>query len=193
MFKALLGSVLVFCLGAQPVNADAVYRIELAADNTMSSCAIVGDGSGLISVHMFMIGTEATTGVQFAAYIPSCWAGVTWLGDVLSEPWLTLGTTQDAGGLSIAFTVCRPLPIYLGAINFFGVASGTCCEFPVTRPMTLSTKYPAWATVLGVDCSFEGYPGTGGRVLVNANESCPCEQPLAVEESTWGRVKALYR
>jgi hypothetical protein len=35
--------------------------------------------------------------------------------------------------------------------------------------------------------------GVGATAIVNPDLSCPCESPpVAVEETTWGRVKALY-
>jgi len=32
-----------------------------------------------------------------------------------------------------------------------------------------------------------------GKVTINETENCPCDPPVAVEETTWGRVKAFYR
>jgi hypothetical protein len=190
MKRVLFVVLTVLCFGVAAANADPGYRVEFSGDNAMSSCALANNGVGLTSIHMFMIGGASTTGVLFSAYIPACWGGSTWLGDVLAEPWLTIGTTQDAIGLTIAFGECRSLPLYLGAINFFGVAGASCCEFPVTH----ATAWDDHTTpALGVDCTFLGWEASGGRVIVNADASCPCQQPLAIEQSTWGAVKALYR
>jgi hypothetical protein len=186
MFAIIAAAVLCFGVTA---HAQAMYSVEVAADNTLSSCAIAGDGSGLVSVHVFLTGSAGTTAVIFGAYVPSCWAGATWLGDNLAEPWLTLGTTQSPGGLSIAFGECRSLPIYLGHITFAGVPSEVCCALFAGAP----ADFLDYDTAVVVDCAFDDHDASGSRVLLNADSSCPCQQPLAVQESTWGRVKALYR
>lgn len=189
MKRFLIAAFLTLCIAAA-ASADPVYRVEFSGDNAMTTCTLAGNGVGPTSIHAFLIGPTGTTAVLFAAYIPACWSGATWLGDVLAEPWLTLGTTQEDGGLSVAFGECRSLPLYLGTVNFFGVAGSPCCEFPVTHP-TVWQNFATPAQV--VDCDFTEHDASGGRVIVNADSSCPCDQPLAAEESTWGRVKALYR
>lgn len=170
------------------VAAAQSYHVELSADNSLASCAIAGDGGGLVQVHMFLTGSDPTSAVTFGAYIPACWNGATWLGDVLSEPWLVLGSTQDPYGIVIAFTECRSLPIYLGYMNVYGVPASSCCELTAG-----GTSNGFYETPVGVRCDFVEVPASGGRVLINANSSCPCDQPLATEQSTWGRVKSLYR
>jgi hypothetical protein len=188
MKRAILATLLVLGMGAS-ANADPLYRVELSADNGFTSCALAGDGSGLVAVHVFLTGSENSTGVAFGLAIPSCWSGATWLGDVLADAdWLALGSTQDPYGWSIAFTECHPLPIYLGYVNFAGVPSSPCCDLLVTGPVPTLTH-----NVGAVDCAFHEHDAETGRLIINANDTCPCQQPLATKETTWGRVKSLYR
>ena len=190
MKRVLLVALTALCFAVSAANADPLYRVEFSGDNAMTTCTLAGNGVGVTAIHVFLLGSEGATAVLFGADIPACWGGTTWLGDVLAEPWLSIGTTQEPLGLSIAFGECRSLPLYLGSINFVGVAGSSCCEFPVTHP----TAWDNFATpAQAVDCVFEDWDASGGRVIVNANTTCLCEQPLAVEESTWGRVKSLYR
>lgn len=174
----------IFATAASAQN----YRIELSADNAMSSCAIAGDGSGLVDVHVFLTGGGSSTGMVMGLAIPACWSGATWLGDVAAEPWLQLGDSQHTVGWNLAFGECRALPLYIGHISFAGVPSSPCCEVVVTPAS------PGPSGMQGaVDCTFDAYVAVPGRVLLNATSSCPCDQPLASEQSTWGRVKSLYR
>jgi len=46
------------------------------------------------------------------------------------------------------------------------------------------------ANVFWTDCNFQQRVGTGGTLYIA--QDCPGDD-LAVEQSTWGRVKALYR
>jgi hypothetical protein len=45
-------------------------------------------------------------------------------------------------------------------------------------------------TPVYMDCSGNPNPATGGRAYIGSEDVC---EPLAIESSTWGRVKALYR
>lgn len=47
----------------------------------------------------------------------------------------------------------------------------------------------ACPTVLVADCDFNVIPGTGCRAVINMNETC---DPTPVEDTTWGRVKAMF-
>jgi len=183
----------LIAMGHLPAVAqrDPHYGVKFFADAGGTSCTVDANQPGMVSVHVFHTGSGPSSALLFAAYIPDCWPGAVWLGDVLAEPWLTIGDTQQALGLSIGYGECRPLPLYVGHIDFLA-PGGTpaCCELAVTHP-TSWTYYTE--PVLATDCDFREWRGTGGRVVINANRTCLCEQPLAVHESTWGRVKALYR
>jgi len=188
MKRLILAALLMVLFMAAYASADPIYKVELSGDNALASCAVAGDGGGLVAVHMFLTGTTDVTAVILRAPVPSCWAGAVWVGDQLAEPWLALGDSQADIGLSIAFGECRSLPVYLGYINYFGVPASPCCELYAVGSPTQFNGTPGIA-----NCSFVEYAATGGRVLINADSTCPCQQPLATQQSTWGGVKALYR
>ncbi len=190
MKRMLLAALAVLCIGATVAGA-ANYRVEFSGDNTLSSCALASNGVGPTSVHVFLVGDGGVTAVLFGASIPSCWSGATWIGDQVANPnWLRIGSTQQDLGLSIAFGECLSLPLYLGTVNFFGTTEAPCCAFPVTHPAVWENfSTPAQVA----DCNFYEVDAAGGSVIVTAGPACPCQQALATEQSTWGRVKSLYR
>jgi hypothetical protein len=50
------------------------------------------------------------------------------------------------------------------------------------------------AAIVAVDCSSNILVAIGDDLVTNGDEDCPCfGDPIATEEPTWGRVKALYR
>jgi hypothetical protein len=184
--KALLVA-LVLVAGACGDAFGQFDEVSLWADPLMSSCEIVDPGSGLVQVHMFHTGSQPARAVTFFAPTPQCWEGATWVGDVVASPFQKGGATTHAQGIFINYLDCIQPPIHLGYMNF--VVSGgaqPCCSYPVL-PQTVVGE------VQVAGCDFSERSAVGGTAVVNANSSCRCPRPLAVEASTWGRVKALYR
>ena len=85
-------------------------------------------------------------------------------------------------GVQLNFFDCAALPHYLGVIRYFAFgAVDPCCEYGAT-------------SVELIDCNFDdNYMPPGKKLVMNANDTCRCDQPLAVRVGTWGLVKALYR
>jgi hypothetical protein len=64
--------------------------------------------------------------------------------------------------------------------------SENCCFLGVgTNP--IHDPPGIWA----LDCDLNLVPATGVGAVINPNETCPCFN-VPVEQSTWGKVKALY-
>lgn len=197
--KHLLMAVgVIMLLGASPASAQAPpefggYGVEFYNLDGRNRCAIDATLPGVVEVHVLHTGPGSSTGLLFSAYFPECFPGSTWVADELAEPWVSIGTTQDSFGLSIGYGECRPLPIYVGKMVL--VASGGtahCCRYQATHP-TGWTYFTA--PVLATDCAFVEWTGTAVPVIVNQDPSCLCAAagPVAVEPTTWGRVKSLYR
>jgi hypothetical protein len=203
MKRTLLVALAILCVGALAAGAQS-YKLEFSGNTSVSSCELASGGVGVSSVHVILTGSGGVTALLFGAQIPACWAGTTWIRDNLALPviypssqedpagdfWLAIGDTQDPLGLSIAFRECKELPLYIGTIEFMGAAPAPCCEFAVTHP-PYWTSFSTPAQV--VDCSFNEHDTAGGSVKVSSGPTCPCQHALATEQSTWGRVKALYR
>ena len=176
LIAVILSALIVAGAGAQ------VGKIELYADATMSGCELVDQGTTLMVVHAFYTG-PLSTGVRFIAPKPSCWLGATWVGD--TSTYTAIGNSQT--DWSIAFAACLSAPVHVGQSNYFATGGAEpCCEVV------------AMASLFGfvyTDCWFGEYPLSNGgqKVVINPNESCRCQSPLAIETTTWGGVKSLYR
>jgi len=132
-------------------------------------------------VHMNTTGALAS---QFAAPAPPCMTGVTWLADY-PQYLVAIGNSQQ--GIAIAYGVCSASPIQVLTIQYFASGlSQTCCMYPVIPSMGAPS-----GQIEVVDCSETLLWGSGLTSSVNADETCMCGA-VKVEESTWGRVKAIY-
>ncbi len=187
----LLGTLAVICFGL-PFHASSAEMITLFADAEGTDCSITRSSVGIVEVHMFHVGTGGRTAAHFVAPKPPCWTGATWLADAPNPAYLTLGTTQDDFSIAL-LGQCAELPVYYGKILFLTTRSSPeCCEYKVLPAPTTEIR----GAVVATDCA-QPFPNLlalgGGKATINATPNCPCEPPTAVEESTWGRVKALYR
>lgn len=90
--------------------------------------------------------------------------------------------------LSLAYGGCLTGSIAVLSVNGFG--------FPVPGQVCGVVQVgnvPSQAASLTVDCNFAEIPAGAGKFVFNSDMTCPCIEPNATEESTWGKVKNLYR
>jgi hypothetical protein len=195
--RRLFAAFLVLCL-AHPVLGQ-TEKITLYADAEGSDCSVTDTAPAIVAVYMFHVGSGVRKASRFMAPKPACWTGAVWVGDVIAPDTEHIGSTQgdfavnyNVAGVS-CFNVPRALPIYIGKINYFLTSIGpSCCEYPVLPSpnseipgsvITIVCDNPPFGTLIAIGA---------GKATINENEDCPCNPPLAIEESTWGRVKALY-
>jgi hypothetical protein len=162
--------------------------IGLYADAAATSCNLVSTPASLLQVYIFHMRHTGMTASQFAAPVPDC-LNASWLGD--QGMWPTqIGNSQD--GLSLGYGGCLAAPTYLMLINYFVEGDvDPCCLYPV-----LPDPHRADGEIVGVDCSGNLVVIGGGTAVVNANAGCSCSDggdPVLVEETTWGRIKMMYR
>jgi hypothetical protein len=162
--------------------------IGLYADAAATSCNLVPLAGTLYQVHVIHMRHTGMAGSHFAAPAPDCMNAVH-LGD--QGMWPTqIGNSQD--GLSLGYGGCLTAPTYLMVINYFVEGDvDPCCLYPV-----LPDPHRADGEIVGVDCSPNLVVIGGGTAVVNANSGCMCGDggdPVLVEETTWGRIKMMYR
>jgi len=91
-------------------------------------------------------------------------------------------------GKSMGYGTCKTGVIYILAINYFVQGtSPACCLYPV-----LPAPFNLHGEVEAMDCDFNLVTEIGLVSTINADGTCPCGYPVAVEETTWGAVKALF-
>ena len=171
-------------------------RIDLYTDANRTACELSDQSPSVHLIYMVLSGNASSTGVRFYAPKPECWLGATWLGDVITQG-AQIGDSQS--DWSIAFAACKPLPFLFGHEAYFATGSGlSCCQIFAQDPGPLPNPGPAGGFIqrfVWTDCEFASHPLQldSQKVVINPDNSCRCQNPLAAEPSTWGRVKSLYR
>jgi hypothetical protein len=189
--RTLLIVALSALVWASPVLAQ--DRIELYADASRASCEIAEPTSPpIVQVHVFVTGTMAVNGARFTAPKPDCWVGATWLGDALAPGVGGLGNSQSDWSLAwyLGMGGCNAgntPPTRIAAISY--LISGQAL------PCCTVTASPSVQFVF-TDCNFAEHElGETKPLVINPDASCGCHSSIttAVEPTSWGRVKALYR
>jgi len=166
------------------VGVAGAAAVDVYADINHTTCALYDNVQPpVVYVYYFLSGATGATGVEFAAVKPACWTGATWVGD--STPYVSIGRSQT--DWAIGFQGCRQGTIFVGTSAYVVSGTGTpCCQ---VRAHISADQHFDYA-----DCTFTVLPlMTGTSVTINPNASCACQQPLATEATSWGRVKSLYR
>jgi len=173
--------------GAEIIQVDYVPptgfggNIGVYTDVHGTNCNII-DSPGQHTVYFVHTNVNAASASQFAAPQPACAIGATWLTDVSVFP-VTIGNTQN--GVSVGYGTCLSGPIHvLSSVYFMQDATHACCDFPVVR-------HPDRALVEAVDCSSNIVSAFGVTSTLSTG-ACGCGT-VAVHESTWGRIKSMYR
>jgi len=168
-------------LCASPLAAQG-GRISLYGDPAGSDCGVYPNVDELVDVYVFHVNTLGATGSQFSAPNPTC-AQWTYFQDYPVFD-ITLGNSQS--GVAIAYGTCRTGTFLLMRILYYAHGqSDPCCYYPALP----DPREPG--DILATDCQFEVHPMSGSSVVINPNVTCDCTVP--VEDTSWGRIKSLYR
>lgn len=154
--------------------------ICIYADAAATNCNPVDNVPGLFQLYVIHDQTPGATAAQFAAPMPACMVGATWLSDTPAFP-VAIGDSQN--GISIAYGACLAGPVNILAINYFG--QGTTlpdCAYSVVND-------PAETLIKVVDCAATELFATGGTTYLNSSLACECESapiPPVLEVSPTG-------
>lgn len=155
------------------VSANAEEHIGIYADANGGSCTLTpGFNPNVYVVELTITGS---TGSRF--YVDPG-AGNTIFG--FNTPWVPVGNISS--DLSLAYGGCQTGTFVLGTMLMSLVASG--------NPLRVLPAI-GFANIIYTDCSFGEYPATGGWAW--AGQGGDCNTPMAIQPSTWGQVKGLYR
>lgn len=176
----------IFVLSVLVSRAAWSDTIGLHSDPSGASCNIVATPFALTEVFVVHV-TDGATASMFQAPKPSCWTGAAWLGDM--TPYCAgVGCGDSQAGIALTYGACRIGAIHVLTIRYFsGGSSESCCPYPL-----LPHPWTQEGHVEIADCEFN--PGVALELMatVNGGSACPCGYPVPVEETTWGRMKALY-
>lgn len=177
------------CLGFL-LYASAVFgqggAIGLYADTLLYSCDFDDTGPGLVSiyaVHKYSPGASAS---EWRVVSGGGW-NCAWTGDLNHFP-TVIGNTQ--AGITVGYQGCLVSPILLVTINFFCLGTSPPCAFV---EVVADTAMTAEGQIQVVDCDYNAHVGVGSKLFVNNDGTCGRPCGIAIRETSWGRVKALYQ
>jgi hypothetical protein len=178
MKKVLMLSLAILMVASYAMADD----IGVYTDQAGTDCDFVATGIGPLTVYV-VHHTAGATGSQFKVVNTSSWSfsasvlgGFLSIGDAFSD-------------LSLAYGGCNAGPaIAVVALNgfTFPFPGAPCGQITVQAA-------PNKVGVIGVDCIFAELPASAGKIVFDPNATCPCVEPNATEQSTWGNIKSLYR
>jgi len=163
---------------AERVQAQGSLR--LYSDPEFTQCTLSDTGPRLANVYV-VESTFISLAVQFRVAASPGFTGV-WLAD--SSPYYSFGSSQTDLGLYFNQCLSGVFPILTMTYQLLGTS--TCSELTIAPS-------PGLLFPVCFDC-FDEYPCLNNKALhINCDGSFECGGPVAVEPSTWGSVKALYR
>jgi hypothetical protein len=188
MVRVLLAAaIMVGLLGSSAFSID---YIGFYTDTQRGGCEVSDQQLAVpVDVHMFHEGVGSTRGSLFYAPFPPCLHAL-WLGDFVASPFQSVGTTTNSAGIGIDYLVCLDLPVYLGYVRLLQTSppSGSFCCHYGAQPAD------GESAIVALNCDLTEREGfTSVRVSFGALYTGCCLCCVAVESSTWGQVKALYR
>lgn len=190
--KRILLTVLCVIVLATPafVQASNIGNVAFFADDQGLSCNFNDNTTGLVSVYILHVNNvDGATASQFYI-VPVGGPTMSFLAGSAPAGYIALGDAfESTMGLSVAYGGCINSSSFLiYTLSYF--ASGTspaCSRLTFAAPTSV-----AEGEVIGADCSFAQIPmPLNGQLIINPDQSCQCN--VATEETTWGKVKSLYR
>ncbi len=189
MKKVLLMTLaLMVCAGAAMADHVGVYSDPAGTSCALTTLAPFPAQNATYLIHKF--NANGATAIQFKVNDAS---GLLFASAVFPAAFLTLGTWNT--DLSVAYGGCLQGDVAVGTLNFFSLGGTFSCAS--TLAIGAAPTSPIPNEIATVECDFETLTAiTGGTLWVGPNAGAcvggPCD-PLAVQENTWGGVKALYR
>jgi len=181
----LLTFVLMVVASMAFAQAGRVGIYNSPTPGSVDDCGITDAAPGLVSVYLVQRGTGGSTAVQFAAPVPGCFTGQ-WLSDTAVWP-VSVGNSQV--GVGVGFGTCQTGDVHVLTVNIFAQGTTpTCCGWGVVPD---PREEPP--VLVYTDCDFELLPILGQPGVINGDATCTCSSLTAVEDTSWGQIKALYQ
>jgi hypothetical protein len=180
-FKALWILTILLALPAAALG-QAGY-IGLYADPAGTLCNVTDGGGGEVNVYVVHKATAGAAASQWKIISDNGFA-MAYLG----ETWSTAAIGDTQSGVTTSYGACQASPILLCTVTYmsYGVSASCSSLQVVPDPSSVS------GAIEVVDCSSNRITASGGTLIVNPDGSCPCGQASNVQETDWGRIKAMF-
>ena len=157
--------------------------IGLYADPAGTVCNVTDAGGGEVNVYVVHKATSGAAASEWKIISDSGFA-MAYLG----ESWSTTAMGDTRSGVTTSYGACSPSPILLCTVTYMSYgASASCSSLQV-----VADPSSASGTIEVVDCNSNRVSASGGKLIVNPDGSCPCGQANNVQETDWGRIKAMF-
>jgi hypothetical protein len=180
MKKFVLTVVLLTALNEPALAA---HSIGIFEDAAATSCEISDPGGPSTKLIYIVHTNELVVPVGGSVWKLEWDAGMTmtWIGD--TTPYFHVGNAKD--GISIAYSPCQGGTFVIDTVSMTSAGTSTpCSRFRLVA-------HPTQGLAILRCGSYDPMSFVPGEGIVNPNVSCACT--VAVEPTTWGSVKALYR
>lgn len=171
---------LMLALASPAFALNGVGDISAYSDDQGNSCEFINP-AGLVNVHLihkFKVGEEST-GARFKVVFP---AGMVFVAFIPNNALVPGGNLLE--DMTIGYGGCQTAQLYLGS-GLVNAAAPAPCSYISLGPSNFTGLAQA------TDCIFEEKIVGIGQAIANPEAGCQCN--IATEQSTWGKVKSLYR
>jgi hypothetical protein len=165
-------------------------QVSLYSDVGYTDCNLVETVGGINVVYMVHDMALEATASQFS--VAMNWPTATAFPPSYGTN-LVIGSSPLTGiAVTYAGAPCRTLPWLIGTWQFFVAADTPPCTFALEVQPDPNAEDYGGTEILTVDCASNLLIGSGGKLTVDGDETCPC-LIIANEETSWSQIKALYQ
>ena len=160
--------------------------IGVFGDPAGMTCDIYDYVPAVVDVYVVHVFTPGASACQFM--VDDSGVYMMYLAESVNPFYIGIGYSRS--GISIAYNGCVPSPNMVLTMTYFFQALTPPCSYikVVPHPTASPPGLYVW------DCAFPApnmLTATGGTAIVNPTASCMCDVPT--EETTWGKIKNLYK
>jgi hypothetical protein len=182
--RHIVGNVMLTLLvaAASPSKSQpSIDTINIYADAAHTVNHIVDAGPRTVTTYVVHETTSGATSSTFKIVGSVGFTGV-WVSE--TSPFATvIGTTPN--GVEMGYAGCIYPSALLFEVTYMLFGTSNSCSFLEV------VKHPNYPFIYSSNCSAdEPGPAKGGKLMVNPDATCTT---VRARESTWGRIKSLYR
>jgi hypothetical protein len=164
-------------------------QVSLYSDVGYTDCNLVEAVGGVNVVYAVHDMTLQATASQFS--VAMNWPTATAFPPSYGTN-LAIGEPLTGVAVTYAGASCRTLPWLIFTWQFFVAADTPPCSYVLEVLPDPNAEDYSGTEILTVDCDSNLLIGSGGRLTVDGDETCPC-LIIGAEETSWSQIKALYQ
>ncbi len=184
----MFAMALMLCAGAASAHHIGLYTDQTGLTQNCTATPTPGGPYAVYVVHKFNVG--GTKGSRFMVTgISPAPTGTFYTGYSMLNGFININPPEI--GISCAYGFCDLAQDFgILQLNFFITGAIPACSGLSIVPDPAEPS----GDIVYADCLDVAFSATGGQFFFTADGTClDCKEPTAVQTSTWGKVKSLYR